>query len=469
MVFSSAVFLLIFLPVVLLAYYIAPERARNPVLLGASLLFYAWGEPVYILIMLFSTVFDYGNGLLLEYLDAVGKAKWRKGVLALSVTVNIGLLCFFKYTDFLIGTVDSLTGAGLSLLHIALPVGISFYTFQTLSYTIDVYRRQVKAQRRLLDFGMYICMFPQLIAGPIVRYRDIEAQLHTRALSADRICDGLFRFVQGLGKKVLLANSLGIVWDEIAALDGHQTAMTSLIGAAAYMLQIYFDFSGYSDMAIGIGKMLGFDFLENFRYPYESHSVTEFWRRWHISLGTWFREYLYIPLGGNRRGFPRQVVNLLIVWGLTGLWHGAGWNFLLWGLYFFALLVLEKRFLSKCLPLIPSFVSRLYTLAAVLVSWVIFASDDLSHALNYLASLLGRNGFADDAAWFYLCEHWLILAVGAFFSVSYAKTKYDKYLGKIANERVRLGVRMTVAAVLYAVSLLTVINSAYNPFLYFRF
>ena len=469
MVFSSAVFLLLFLPVVLSVYYVVPERVRNPVLLVSSLLFYAWGEPVYILIMLFSTVFDYGNGLLLERLDTAGKADKRKYVLILSVTVNLGLLCFFKYTDFVIGTVDSLTGAGLSLLHIALPVGISFYTFQTLSYTIDVYRGEVKAQHNILDFGMYICMFPQLIAGPIVKYRDVERQLAHRDIDARRICSGILRFVQGLSKKVLLANSLGAVWDEIASFDGRQAALTSLIGAAAYMLQIYFDFSGYSDMAIGIGRMLGFDFLENFDYPYESRSVTEFWRRWHISLGTWFREYLYIPLGGNRKGLPRQMVNLFVVWALTGLWHGAGWNFVVWGLYFFVLLALEKCFLLTQLKKLPSFASRFYTLTAVLLSWVIFASEDLGHAARYLASLCGANGLADATSLYFLRKHYLILAIGGFLSVSMAKKLVRRRLDKIKNERLRFTLTATAAAVLYTVSLVMVINSSYNPFLYFRF
>ena len=344
MVFSSAVFLLIFLPVVLLLYYVLPARARNPLLLVTSLIFYAWGEPVYILIMLFSTVFDYCNGRLLERLDQKGKPELRKWVLVLSLIGNLGMLGFFKYTDFLISSLNALTGQEFDLLGIALPIGISFYTFQTLSYTIDVYRREIPAQHNIISFGMYVCMFPQLIAGPIVKYRDIEKQINSRTLGTDRICAGIFRFTLGLGKKVLLANSFGAVWDEISAQQGN-AAVTSIIGAVAYMLQIYFDFSGYSDMAIGIGKMLGFDFLENFNFPYESKSVTEFWRRWHISLGSWFREYLYIPLGGNRKGLPRQMLNLLIVWGLTGLWHGAGWNFVIWGLYFFALLAAEKLFL----------------------------------------------------------------------------------------------------------------------------
>lgn len=469
MVFSSAVFLLLFLPAVLLAYYAVPVKARNPLLLAVSLLFYAWGEPVYIVIMLFSTVFDYCNGLLLEKLDATGKPEKRKYILLLSVAVNIGLLCFFKYTDFVIGTVDSLTGAGLSLLHIALPVGISFYTFQTLSYTIDVYRREVEAQHNILDFGMYICMFPQLIAGPIVKYRDIQKQLHDRTLTAERACSGLFRFVTGLGKKVLLANSFGAVWDEIAACGGSQSALTALLGAGAYMLQIYFDFSGYSDMAIGIGRMLGFDFLENFDHPYESRSVTEFWRRWHISLGTWFREYLYIPLGGNRKGLPRQVLNLLVVWALTGLWHGAGWTFVIWGLYFFVLLVIEKLFLLRRLKALPAFVGRIYTLAAVLLSWIVFASDGLGDALRFLGALFGRNGLYDAATWYYWRENGLWLLVGGVLSVSVVPKAVRRLLRRIRSEKLRFAVTACGAAALYALSLIMVINSSYNPFLYFRF
>lgn len=469
MVFSSAVFLLLFLPMVLLVYYAVPDRVRNPVLLVGSLLFYAWGEPVYILIMLFSTVFDYGNGLLLERLDMAGKADKRKYILILSVVVNLGLLCFFKYTNFVINSVNSLTGAGLSLLNIALPVGISFYTFQTLSYTIDVYRREVKAQHNLLDFGMYICMFPQLIAGPIVKYRDIEGQLNHRNINADRVCAGIFRFIIGLGKKVLLANLLGAVWEEIAAMDGRQAALTAWIGAVAYMMQIYFDFSGYSDMAIGIGQMLGFDFLENFDYPYESRSITEFWRRWHISLGTWFREYLYIPLGGNRKGLPRQIFNLFVVWALTGLWHGAGWNFVVWGLYFFVLLVLEKLFLLDVFEKLPNFIPHIYTLLMVLLSWVIFASDNLGQAVKYGGALFGANGLADAVSLYEGREHWLIIVTGALLSVSAAKRLCGRLLGKVCSEKLQFGMKTAFAAAVYAVSLVMVINSSYNPFLYFRF
>ena len=468
MVFSSAVFLLLCLPAVLLLYYTLPERVRNPLLLVASLLFYAWGEPVYILIMLFSTVFDYCNGLMLERLDRIGRPERRKWVLVLSLIGNLGMLGFFKYTDFLISSVNALTGQDFDLLGIALPIGISFYTFQTLSYTIDVYRREISVQHNILSFGMYICMFPQLIAGPIVKYRDIEKQIDRRTLSADRICAGIFRFTLGLGKKVLLANSFGAIWDEISAQSGN-ASVTAFIGAAAYMLQIYFDFSGYSDMAIGIGKMLGFDFLENFDYPYESKSVTEFWRRWHISLGSWFREYLYIPLGGNRKGLPRQMLNLLVVWALTGLWHGAGWNFVIWGLYFFVLLAAEKLFLYNLLRKAPAIIGRLYTLSAVLISWVIFACDDIGAAGSYLLSLFGANGYADAASSYYLGEHFLLLLAGGLLSVSFIRKYASKKIHSLQSAGLRFGIKAVIGAGLYLLSLLTVIGSSYNPFLYFRF
>ncbi|MBQ9902129.1 MAG: MBOAT family protein [Clostridia bacterium] len=468
MVFSSAVFLLVFLPAVLLLYYTVPDCLRNPLLLAVSLIFYGWGEPVYILIMLFSTVFDYSNGLMLEWLDRRGRPEVRKWVLVLSLAGNLGMLCFFKYTDFLISSVNALTGQGFDLVGIALPIGISFYTFQTLSYTIDVYRREIQAQHSILRFGMYICMFPQLIAGPIVKYRDIEKQLGHRPIDAARVCRGIFRFTLGLGKKVLLANNCGMIWDEISAQQGN-TAVTAFIGAAAYMLQIYFDFSGYSDMAIGIGKMLGFDFLENFDYPYESGSVTEFWRRWHISLGSWFREYLYIPLGGNRKGLPRQMLNLLIVWSLTGLWHGAGWNFVVWGLYFFVLLAVEKLFLLDRLKKAPAAVGHVYTLLTVLFSWVIFACDDIGAAGSYLLSLLGANGLADATTVYYFRENFFLLVIGALLSVSFARKYLSRKVNLIPDERIRFGIKAAVGAGLYVVSLLAVIGSSYNPFLYFRF
>ena len=460
MVFSGTVFLLVFLPVTLLIYYILPHRARNAFLFAASLVFYAWGEPVYILIMLFSTVFDFANGLLLERFEKKNNQGARKFILALSVVVNLGLLCFFKYTNFAIESINSFTNAGIAALNVALPVGISFYTFQTLSYTIDVYRKKVKANHNILDFGMYISMFPQLIAGPIVRYASIEKQIKDRKTEADKILRGIFRFTVGLGKKVIIANNVGALWEEISALENPASA-TALIGAIAFALQIYFDFSGYSDMAIGLGKMLGFDIPENFDYPYESKSVTEFWRRWHISLGTWFREYLYIPLGGNRKGLPRQIINLLVVWFLTGLWHGAGWNFIIWGLYFFVLLVIEKLFLLRLLDKCPKIIARVYTLFAVLISWVIFASDSLSSALGYLGALFGKNGFANGETLYFMKSYEIILVIGIIGSVSLVK--------RLAEKADKPPLRIILAAALYIISLILIVNGSYNPFLYFRF
>lgn len=330
MVFSSTIFLCIFLPLVLLGYYICPKKGRNLFLLIASLVFYAWGEPKYVFLMIFSIIANYVFGLLMEKYRQ--SSRRLKLMLVLSVVIDVGLLCVFKYTDFIISNINAAFGANFDLLKLALPIGISFYTFQAMSYTIDVYRGDVKVQRNIIDFGMYITMFPQLIAGPIVRYADVEEQLHERRVTAQDFSEGAMRFVVGLGKKVLLANQIGALWSEIYALGGSSSALMAWLGAIAFTFQIYFDFSGYSDMAIGLGRMFGFKFPENFRYPYQSVSITDFWRRWHITLSTWFREYLYIPLGGNRRGFARQALNLLIVWTLTGFWHGAGWNFVLWGL-----------------------------------------------------------------------------------------------------------------------------------------
>ena len=352
MVFSSTVFLLIFLPVVAGIYFLCPRKARNTVLLLFSLVFYGWGEPKYILIMLFSTVFDYTNARLIGHFQDAGKQKAAKAVLIVDVVGNLGILGFFKYTDFAIDNLNSLLSAGIPALGLALPIGISFYTFQTMSYTIDVYRGIVKAQKNILNVGAYVTLFPQLIAGPIVQYKTVEHELMYRRESVFEASRGLQRFVVGLAKKGLIANQVGALWEQISAMSA-PSAVTAWLGAIAFTFQIYFDFSGYSDMAIGLGHLFGFHFLENFEHPYESRTVTEFWRRWHISLGTWFREYVYIPLGGNRHGKGRHILNLAIVWFLTGLWHGASWNFVLWGLYYAVLLILEKIFLLRWLDKAP--------------------------------------------------------------------------------------------------------------------
>ena len=469
MVFSSAVFLCAFLPIVLLLYGLIPQKFRNLFLFAASLVFYAWGEPRYVLIMLFSTVFDYCNGLALEKLDQKKKTGARRAVLIASVVVNIGLMGFFKYTDFAIESFNQLTGSSVALLHVALPIGISFYTFQTLSYTIDVYLRRVSAQHNIIRFGMYISMFPQLIAGPIVRYADVEDQLNSRKIDASQVTRGVLRFSVGLCKKVLLANQLGALWDEIHATGGAVPAATAWLGALAFAFQIYFDFSGYSDMAIGLGAMFGFTFPENFNHPYEANSITNFWRRWHITLSTWFREYVYIPLGGNRKGRGRQIFNLFIVWFLTGLWHGAGVNFILWGLYFFVFLVIEKLVLLRVLERLPKFFGHLYALCVVLLSWVIFACDEPSVLRSYLAACFGKNGLWNEETLYYAESYALLFAIAAILSVSVVPKLLKKLVDRIDRPTLFLGINggASLAAVLLCLAF--IVGDSYNPFLYFRF
>ena len=468
MVFSSAVFLLFFLPVSTAIYYLLPAKARNPALFAVSLVFYAWGEPIYVLIMIFSTVFDWMNGLLLERFDS--RDKVRRLILIGSVVVNIGLLCFFKYTNFVISTVGDIFRTPVTLLKITLPVGISFYTFQTLSYTIDVYRRRVMARKNVFDFGMYIAMYPQLIAGPIVRYADIEDQIAGRRTTPSDAVEGIFRFICGLSKKVLIANQIGAVWDDISSRAGSLPASVAWLGALAFAFQIYFDFSGYSDMAIGIGRILGFRLPENFDYPYESRSVTEFWRRWHITLGVWFREYVYIPLRGNRRGTLRQLFNMLVVWALTGLWHGAGFNFILWGLYFFVLLAIEKLFFKKLLDRAPAAVGRIYTLAAVLFSWVIFACDDTATLGAYLCDFFGAHGVFSPSAVYYLASYGVLFAVCSAFSTHFPKKLGERVVAALKKRpAVAFALKAAAACVVLLLCIAFVVGDAYDPFLYFRF
>ena len=454
MVFSSILFIFYFLPLTLLLYYAGPSRLRNLVLLVMSQAFYSWGEPVYVSIMLFSTIFDYGNGLAIEKCLSSGRKRAARAVLLLSVAGNLGILGFFKYSNFFIETVNAAGGTDFPLLELSLPIGISFYTFQTMSYTIDVYLGQARAQKNLVQFGAYVAMFPQLVAGPIVKYKDISGQLADRNVTAERFSYGISRFITGLSKKVLLANNIGMVWEQISGgnLAG-LSAAEAWIGAAAFSFQIYFDFSGYSDMAIGLGELFGFHFQENFNYPYRSKSMTEFWRRWHISLGTWFREYVYIPLGGSRKGMKRQLRNLLIVWCLTGLWHGASWNFLVWGLYFGVFLTAEKLFLLRRLEALPGWVSHAYCLIFVAVSWVIFAFDSMADVCTYVKSMfgLGSGGWIGEAALYY-GETW-----GVFFVVCALCS-----LGIFKMKRAFL-------PVLFAASICFLAGGTYNPFLYFRF
>lgn len=466
MVFSSTIFLCVYLPLVLLGYYICPKKGKNLFLLIVSLIFYAWGEPKYVFLMIFSILVNYVFGLLMD--KHRENKKRLKLMLVISVIIDLGLLSVFKYTDFIITNINSAFGAGFDLLNIALPIGISFYTFQAMSYTIDVYRDDVRVQRNLIDFGMYITMFPQLIAGPIVRYSDVQDQLAERNVTAADFSEGIMRFVVGLGKKVLLANQMGAVWTQIYALGGDISALMAWTGAAAYTFQIYFDFSGYSDMAIGLGRMFGFKFPENFRYPYESVSITDFWRRWHITLSTWFKEYLYIPLGGNRRGLARQALNLLIVWTLTGFWHGAGWNFVMWGLYYFAILFIEKLFLLKALDKLPRLFRHAYALLLIVIGWVIFASDDVSVMLPYLGSMFGANGALGGMDVYTLLTRAALMVICCVASTELPRRLLVTAAGKM-NEKAAFTVKSVLTLALLALSVVFLIGDSYNPFLYFRF
>lgn len=466
MVFSSTIFLCVYLPLVLLGYYICPKKGRNLFLLIASLVFYAWGEPKYVFLMIFSILVNYIFGRLMD--KHRENKKRLKLMLVLSVVIDIGLLSVFKYTDFIITNVNAIFGANFDLLNIALPIGISFYTFQAMSYTIDVYRDDVRVQKNLIDFGMYITMFPQLIAGPIVRYADVQDQLADRSVTTADFSEGVMRFVVGLGKKVLLANQMGAVWSEIYALGGDVSALMAWTGAIAYTFQIYFDFSGYSDMAIGLGRMFGFKFPENFRYPYQSVSITDFWRRWHITLSTWFKEYLYIPLGGNRRGLTRQALNLLIVWSLTGFWHGAGWNFVMWGLYYFVILFIEKLFLLKALDKLPKFFRHVYALLLIIIGWVIFASDDVSVLLPFLGSMFGANGAVGGMDVYTLLTKAALLVICCIASTELPKKLFLSAAGAM-NEKAAFTLKSVMTIALLALSMILLIGDSYNPFLYFRF
>ena len=466
MVFSSILFLFRFLPIVLLLYFISPKNARNLILFVVSLVFYGWDRPAYILLMLFSTVLDYSMGRLIEYSRNKGKPKGAKFALICSITVNLGLLAFFKYSNFVITNINSIFHTGISALDVMLPIGISFYTFQTLSYTIDVYRGRVEAQHNIITFGAYVSMFPQLIAGPIVRYKTVAQQLNSRTITTDDFAYGVKRFMLGLAKKVLIANTVGEMFSEIAAVTTGLTTATAWLGVIAFTLQIYFDFSGYSDMAIGLGRMFGFRFDENFIHPYESKSITEFWRRWHISLSSFFKEYLYIPLGGNRKGNKRQIINLFIVWALTGLWHGASWNFVIWGLYYFVILILEKFVFKKWLDKAPSFICHLYTIILFVIGWAIFAYPDFADGKYFVSALIGATKFSDGNTFYYLINYISVLIIGCVFATSAPKKLYKKLVKSKSADTV-CQVLFTVVVMVLSVAFL--VSDSYNPFLYFRF
>lgn len=465
MLFSSIPFLYYFLPLVLAVYFLTPAHFRNAVLLLASLIFYAWGEPKYVLLMLASILSGYGFGLLQERYRG---QKGAKLVCGLSVAVSLSFLLYFKYADFFLENFNAATGLGVPLLRIALPIGISFYTFQIISYTVDVYRGE-PAQKNLIHLAAYVAMFPQLIAGPIVRYSDIAQQLEHRSHSTALAAEGVRRFLIGLGKKILIANQLGELCSVFRASD-EKSVLFYWLYAVAFALHIYFDFSGYSDMAIGLGKVFGFHFLENFNYPYISASITEFWRRWHISLGTWFRDYVYIPLGGNRVGRARQLLNILVVWMLTGFWHGAAWNFVVWGLMFAVLLIMEKLWLlkplSKCRPL-----AHLYVVFFVVISFVIFNAENMGQALSDIGGLFGAGGIPLVSAEAVYCLRSfalvLILAVfGATPLLRNGLVRLSQYptAGKVLN-----ALEPFTLFVLLLVMTGYLVDGSFNPFLYFRF
>jgi len=444
---------------------------KNVILLLGSLFFYAWGEPVYVFLMLFSTCMDFVLGKL------IGANRGRpaaKLFLVTSIVVNLLVLGFFKYADFLLHSINLVLGTQIPLLELGLPIGISFYTFQTMSYTIDVYRGEVKVQRNLLDFAVFVTMFPQLIAGPIVKYRQVENSLHVRRVDVEKISDGAKRFVIGLAKKVLIANSVGELWNQIAGMEySGMSMLTAWIGIIAFAFQIYFDFSGYSDMAIGLGNIMGFRFPENFNYPYISASVSEFWRRWHISLGSWFRDYVYIPLGGNRKGKGRQIFNIFVVWILTGIWHGAGYNFILWGLWFALFLVLEKIFLEKVLSALPKPVGRIYTWLVVLTGWVFFSLDTPAQAVIYIKALFGLEGGAvfDGHSLFLLGEYAVLFIIAAVSSTPLISILIKKIKNQGSGYSVAIYrfCEKFFVPVLLILSIAFIVEASYNPFLYFRF
>ncbi|ACK62673.1 MBOAT family O-acyltransferase [Bacillus cereus group sp. MYBK59-1] len=464
MVFSNLVFLCLFLPAVLLIYYAVRKELQNIVLLFFSLVFYAWGEPIYVFLMLFSILVNYWFGILL------GNSRFtngqRKLLLTFAIVMNIAILGYFKYANFLVDNINSILHTNIVLEKIPLPIGISFFTFHAMSYIIDIYKKKVDAQRNIFDLALYFTVFPQLVAGPIVRYNTISHQLHQRTVDADKFSEGVRRFIIGLGKKVLIANQLGVIADEIFSMNPSDMSVSlAWMGAIAYTLQIYFDFSGYSDMAIGLGKMFGFDFLENFNYPYISKSISEFWRRWHISLGSWFRDYVYIPLGGNRVTTWKVYRNLFIVWGLTGFWHGASWTFMIWGIYYGILIALEKAGLENLLQKLWSPLQHIYVMFLVIIGWVFFRADNFSYCFEFLKSMFGFNSpLTDINSYFYIMNYW-----GIFLLAIITAAPVFPWLQKMLSTK-----RFAVLSPVYYLSILVIVlvfltNATYNPFIYFRF
>ena len=466
MLFSSIPFLYYFLPVVLILYFIAPKKLKNSVLLLTSLVFYGWGEPKYVVLMIASILIGYVSGLLIE---AFSQKKISKLFLWLSVGINIGFLAYFKYADFFIENFNAATGLSIPLLRIALPIGISFYTFQILSYTVDMYRKDVPAQKNLINLAAYVTMFPQLIAGPIVRYSHIAKELENRNINVENFAKGMRRFILGLGKKILIANTLGELCDIFKQSDD-KSVLFYWLYAVAFMLHVYFDFSGYSDMAIGLGRIFGFNFWENFNYPFISKSATEFWRRWHMSLGTWFRDYVYIPMGGNRVSKPKWFFNIFVVWFLTGFWHGAAWTFIVWGLYFAIFLISEKLLYLKYLEKSKVF-SRVYLLVVVGISFVIFNATDMKEAVSYIGGMFGVGGvpLVSTEFFYYLKSFGVTLCIGLIGCTPIVKKTVEKIKEKSIGGKIIAVIEPIFLIALLIVMTAYLVDGSFNPFLYFRF
>lgn len=460
MVFSSSVFLFVFLPILLIVYFLIPTTSlKNAVLFIASVIFYAWGEPVHIFLMLGSIVINYFFGRFME-----GKPWIRKTSFACAIIWNIGLLFAFKYSSFFVVSINTIFKMNIPVPNIALPIGISFYTFQILSYIIDVYRGEYKAQRNILYLGMYVSLFPQLIAGPIVRYAQIEGQLKIRKTDFNNIYLGLKRFTIGFSKKILIADQLSPLVDSIVS-GKYPSILAYWMGAVAYTLQIYYDFCGYSDMAIGLGKVFGFEFPENFNHPYFSASISEFWRRWHITLGSWFKDYVYIPLGGNRKGIRKTCVNLFVVFLLTGMWHGAGLNYLIWGIYYAVFIIAEKLLLKEKLERFPVWIGRVYTLIVVIVGWVIFRVDSMSNLCMYLRGMIFPSG--KDIAYMQMAMnplYYSVMGVGVFLSIP-----HTRLMGIMNHGTITKWIKDVVLIMLFAVAICFMHGSGFSPFLYYRF
>ncbi len=480
MVFSSLTFLFAFLPITLILYYLMPNnKIQNVIILISGIVFYAWGEPLYVFVMLLSTAIDYCAGLIMHKYD--DRPKVRTVCLIVSLIMNIGLLSVFKYLGFIINSANAWFGLSIPNPNLPLPIGISFFTFQSMSYTIDLYRRNIKVQKNPVSFIAFVSLFPQIVAGPIVRYEDVQYEIDNRTITEKMVGDGICRFITGLGKKVLIANNIGMLWTSVKEMAGFDytqlSTVTAWLGILAFTFQIFFDFSGYSDMAIGLGKMMGFNFPENFDYPYMSHSISEFWRRWHMTLGGWFKSYIYIPLGGNRKGTARTIFNLLVVWAVTGIWHGASWNFMLWGLYFGILIVLERLFLGKWLEKIPSIFSWLYTFILVVFGWVMFEAIDQTNVDivlmfqqvgTYIGAMFGANGvFMDDFATSAIMNYGVIFAICILGSSDLIKS-LSTYIKTKAPKWTQYSIPVVQLVVMLA-SIAYLSTATYNPFLYFNF